>query len=269
MVPGHEGAGVVEAAGRRRRRSGGGRSCGAVVGAVLRSLPGVPARPAASVLDGLAQDAHRWPAGRHHPASVRRSGGASLLLPLGVRRERGGARAVVHPDPRRCPVRGWRAARLRGHQRSGCGVAHRRGAAGRPGRGGRTRRHGTGGGDGRGRGGRGPRDRGGRVASTGWRGRSSSGATAAILLGDDPDRTADEVGASQRRRRRLRVRDDRPVGGDPNGVSLDAAARRHRAAGDPARRRRAGAAGAVDPADGAADPGVDLRLRPRPIATSR
>ena len=82
VVPGHEGAGVVERLGEGVERPAAGRPRGALLGALLRPLRAVPARPAAPVRHRLAADAGRRHAGRHHAARVRRRDRPPLLLPV-------------------------------------------------------------------------------------------------------------------------------------------------------------------------------------------
>ena len=123
VVPGHEGAGRGggDRGGRARPRAG--RPRRPLVGALLRHLRAVPARPAPPVRDGMAAHAGGRHARRHDAALVRRRDGAPLLLPLVVRRAGGRSRALVRPHPRGGAVRGGGAGRLRGHvgRRVRCG----------------------------------------------------------------------------------------------------------------------------------------------------
>ena len=269
VVPGHEGAGVVEALGEGVS----GLEVGDHVALswapycghceqCLRDLPHLcgtawPVMLAGGMLDGT------------DPAALRRRGGAPLLLPLHVRRARGGAGPLLRPDLAGGAVRGGRAAGLCRHQRRLRGVADGRRAARRAGCRARPGRHRPVGGDGRGRAGaveivavdrREERlDAGraaGREAVVPWRGRAGA------------DRRG--RGRGQRRRRRLRLRVHR-AGRPPCGrrSSPPASAGRGRDGGHPPRRRRARAAGAVDPADGAACARARSTARPGPTATSR
>ncbi len=89
-VLGHEGAGVVEEVGPGVTHGRGRRPRRAVVEAVLRRLPAVPARPLRAVRGG---DAHRQPDGRRPAAAVaRRRGGGVDGRARHVRRADRGAR---------------------------------------------------------------------------------------------------------------------------------------------------------------------------------
>ena len=258
-VLGHEGAGVVEGVGRawRSRRARTWRSPGCRPAALRR----VPARPAAPVPDGLGGDGPPVAC-----STARRGSRATASRSTTTRSCR---RSPTHAScPRRCcmPIPDdvpfevaalvgcavttgtgavWRTAGVRPGERVavfGCGgVGHERRAR-------------------RGRGRRRPDRRGRRDRATSSRPRCELGATHAVRWAGDAEETAERVIARQRRRRRLRDRGDRPARGRARRVPLHARARRGGADRHPARRRRARAARAVDPADGAARARLDLRL---------
>ena len=114
-VLGHEGAGVVEAVGRACGARSGRRPCRALVGAVVRRVRRVPARPPAALLDGLAGDGNGRADGRNATAVPERRARLPLLLPLDLRGGVRRARALVHPHPRRRALRRRRARGLRGN----------------------------------------------------------------------------------------------------------------------------------------------------------
>ena len=104
-VLGHEGAGVVEAVGPGVDAGCGRGPCRALLGAVVRCVRRVPARPAAAVLDRLAGDGHAACLDGITRLSLwRRAARLPLLVPLDVRRSVRRARAVVRPHRERGAV---------------------------------------------------------------------------------------------------------------------------------------------------------------------
>ena len=207
----------------RRRR----RSRRALVGAVVRRVRRVPARPAAALLDGVAGDGHGRAAGRHDAALARRRARLPLLVPLHVRRGVRAPGALVRADSARRAVRRRRPRRLRRYDGCRRRLAHRRRAPRRSRRRDRLRRRRALGGDGSGRGRRRDDHRRRRQrAEARRRGglrRDRRRALGRLARGD---RGCGARGV--RRRRRLRDRGDRPPRGDARRVPLDArtAARR-------------------------------------------
>ena len=260
-VLGHEGAGVVEAIGpgvtrRRSRRPG-----RALVAAGVRSVRAVPPRPAASVRGRVPRDGRRRASGRDDaPVAYDGPPGLPLLAALDVRRAHGGARGVVHPHRCGRAVRCRRPGRLRRHDRRVRRLAHRPGRARRSRRRVRLRRRRPLGRDGRGR--RRSRARGGRrcqprAGPGGGRVRRRRRRWPGPATPRRPPRPcASGVG----RRRRPRVRGDRPSRGDAGGVPVDPPAGAGGADGHPPRRRRAARARAADPARRAARDRRALRL---------
>ena len=266
VVPGPRGRGRRRGDRRGRARPRARRPRRPLVGAVLRHLRAVPARPAPPVRHGVAADARGRPARRHDAALVRRRDGPPLLLPLVVRRAGGRPRALVRPHPRGGAVRGGGARRLRGHVRRRRRLADGRRAARRARRRLRPGRH---------------RDVGdprlggrGRVADRRRRRAPRAGSSARGRRGRR------RRSCSTARPRRSRPRSSRPAAAGSTTPSSRAAGRpRCRAAflstrargcgghdGRAARRCRDLAPRDLDPAHGAARAGLDLRLvaaRPR------
>ena len=267
VVLGHEGAGVVEAVGAGVTRVAPGDhvalswtpSCGECSECV-RDLPQLCA-----TIWPVMNDA--GPDGRHEPALARRRARLPLLLPLDLRRGVRRSRALVRPDPGRRAVRRCGARRLRGDDRRRRRLEDGRRSAGRPRRRDRLRRRrplrpdGSGGGR---------RRAGDRRRHDADQGRCREGVRRVGRRRLGRKRRGDRGGRSrgQRWRRRLRDRGDRPRRGDAGGRPLDPQSRRRRPDRDPARGHDAERAGAHDPADGAADPRLDLRLGAARSATS-
>ena len=116
-VLGHEGAGVVEAAGEgvgRRAR----HARDAVVDARLRALRGVRARPGAPVRRGLGRHGARRAARRHAAPLARRRAALPLLASCRRSPSAPSSPRLLHPDPGRRAVRRRRARRLRGRDRA-------------------------------------------------------------------------------------------------------------------------------------------------------
>ncbi len=103
----------------------------ALVGALVRRLRGVPARPDAPLLAGLAGDGHGRADGLDDAPLARRRARLPLLVPLDVRGSRRGARALADPDRRRRAVRRGGSRRLCGDDRHRRRLVLGEGATGR------------------------------------------------------------------------------------------------------------------------------------------
>ena len=193
VVPGHEGAGVVEEIGEGVRGLAPGDHvalswapyCGTCE-QCLRDLPHLcgtawPLMLAGGMLDGTTRLSF---GGADRPP---------LLLPLVVRRAGGRPRALVRPHPRGGAVRGGGAGRLRGHVGRGRGVADSRRAARRARRRLRPGRHRDVGDPRLGGGRRVARSSPSTCAPTGSSERGRPGATATVVFDGAPEDVAAAV----------------------------------------------------------------------------
>ena len=143
MVLGHEGAGIVEAVGEGVESVARGRRRRAFVGAIVRGLSRLPARPASRVPPAPVRDRRRHADRRHDGDDARRGDALSRHGDRSARRAARRLRAG-RPPARRCGAprpggaarlrradRGWRRA-LRGGRRGGLDGARDRGGRRRP-----------------------------------------------------------------------------------------------------------------------------------------
>jgi hypothetical protein len=212
--------------GRAGRDAGGaGRPRRALLGALVRLVRGVPARPAAALLDGVACDGRGRPPRRDEPPLAGRRACLPLLVHLLVRRGVRSAGAVVRADPPGSALRDCGARRLRRDDRHRRRLAHGRGAAwGARGRARLRRRRPLG--CGRRGGGRSRGDRRRRRERGAPRGGGGARRDTRRSLGGDAGGDGRGGRGGLGRRRRLRDRGDWTTGGDGRRLPLDARARR-------------------------------------------